>query len=446
MSLYRGVSAGVVSSAVLLTASGAWAQVSATAEASTAAPPAAEAAAEPAPAPEAEAAPAEPAPAAAEPAPEAPAEEPAAEEEEETGPFSYLIFGDAYATVNTAVPGSPSAPWRAYEASAVVTAPPPGAAAPALAGFGAENGFGLAFAGLDLAYSAEKFGVTTSLRFGPGVTKFYAADMGGFGVGGITQAFATWKPSDKLTLDFGQFGTPFGAEVAESWINLNYTRGGLYYSMQPFWHTGLRAALALSDSVTLKGMLVDDVNSVSLLSTANGDIQAGLQLAVAAGDLGLYIGTLQTLGTQNVLFDRFFDLVVTYMPGDFSLILNADFNAQDTATELFGGNKYLGVSLAAGYAFSPVFGLAGRVEVLDYSLDDATAGAATGIGSGDEVITATVTFDVKPVKDLDNVVLRWDNRLEAALDTTPLFDGGGGATDLWFASTVGLVVKADGVF
>jgi len=430
----------MVTSAVLLTASGAWAQ-----EAPAEAPPAAEAAPEPAPAPEAEAAPAEPAPA-AEAAPEAPAEEPAAEEEE-TGPFSYLIFGDAYATVNTAVPGSPSAPWRAYEASAVLTAPVPGAGAPALATFGAENGFGLAFAGLDLAYSSEKFGVTTSLRFGPGVTKFYAADMGGLGVGGITQAFATWKPSDKLTLDFGQFGTPFGAEVAESWVNLNYTRGGLYYSMQPFWHTGLRAALALSDSVTLKGMLVDDVNSVSLVSTTGGDVQAGLQLAVAAGDLGLYIGTLQTLGTQNVLFDRFFDLVVTYMPGDFSLIFNADFNAQDTATEIFGGNKYLGVSLAAGYAFSPVFGLAGRVEVLDYGLDETTVNpAGTGIGSGDEIITATVTFDIKPVKDLDNVVLRWDNRLEAALDTTPLFDGGGGPTDLWFASTVGLVVKADGVF
>jgi hypothetical protein len=370
----------------------------------------------------------------------APVEEEAAEEEE-AGPFSYLIFGDAYATVQTAQPGSPSPGWRAYEANAVLSAPAPTTGGAAFGTFGAENGFGLAFAGLDLAYSAEKFGVTTSLRFGPGVTKFYAADMGGFGIGSITQAFATWKPSDKLTLDFGQFGTPFGAEVAESWVNLNYTRGGLYYAMQPFWHTGLRAALALSDSVTLKALLVDDVNSVSLVSTPGGDVQAGLQLAVAAGDLGLYVGTLQTLGTQNALFDRFFDLVVTYLPGDFSLILNADFNASDTATEIFGGNKFFGASVAAGYAFSPSFGLAGRVEMLDFSIDDSLAGA-----NPNEILTATVTFDIKPVKDLDNVVLRWDNRLEAALDSQPLVDGGGGPTDLWFASTVGLVVKADGTF
>jgi len=444
MSLYRGVSAGVVSSAVmLLSASTAFAQ-DPPAEPAVEAAPTAETTAAPEPAPEAAA----PAPAPEAPAEVPPAEEPAPEEApaEEEGPFSYMVFGDAYVSVQTAQPGSPSAPWRAYEANAVVAAPPPAAGAASLATFGAENGFGLAFAGVDLAYSGDHFGVTTSLRFGPGVTKFYAADMGGLGVAGITQAFATWMPSDKLTLDFGQFGTIYGAEVAESWVNLNYTRGGLYYAMQPFWHTGLRAALSLSDAVTLKALVVDDVNSVSLLSTAGGDVQAGLQLAVAAGDLGLYIGTLQTLGTQNVLFDRFFDVVLTYMPGDFSLVFNADFNAQDTATEIFGGNKYLGVSLAAGYAFSPVFGLAGRVEVLDFSLDDAAATGATGIGSGDEVVTATLTLDIKPVKDLDNVVLRWDNRLEAALDTQPLFDGGGAATDMWFASTIGLAVHADGIF
>jgi len=437
MSLYRGVSAGVVSSAVMLLSAGsAWAQTPAapaeqpattaapTAEASATAEVAAPAPATdeaPADAPTAvEEAPAEPAPA-AEPAPE----EAPAEEEAAGGEFSYMVFGDAYASVQTAQVGSASPVWRAYDSSAVNPA----------GGFTAENGFGLAFAGVDLAYSGKQFGVTTSLRFGPGVTKFYATDNGIFGIDNITQAFVTWMPMEKLTLDFGQFGTIFGAEVAESWINLNYTRGALYYAMQPFWHTGLRAAFALSDTVTLKALLVDDVNTVSL--AAGSDLQAGLQLAVSAGDLGLYVGTLQTLGEQNVLFDRFFDLVVTYGAGDLSLVFNADLNIQDAPGELFGGNTFYGLSLAAGYAFNPMFGVAGRVEWLDFSTDVDSS----------ELVTATLTLDVKPVKDIDNVVLRWDNRLEAT--TAPglgLIDGGGGDTDLWFTSTIGLAVHADGVF
>lgn len=435
MSLYRGVSAGVVSSAVMLLSAGsAWAQTPAE-PAPTAAPTAeASATAEVAPAPATDEAPAaaptavEEAPAEPAPVAEPVAEEPPAEEEEAAGgEFSYMVFGDAYASVQTAQVGSPSPGWRAYDSSAVTS--------PVAPLFSAQNGFGLAFAGVDLAYSGKQFGVTTSLRFGPGVTQFYAADPGLFGIGTITQAFVTWMPSEKLSLDLGQFGTIFGAEVAESWINLNYTRGALYYAMQPFWHTGLRAALSLSDTVTLKAMLVDDVNTTSL--AAGSDLQAALQLAVSAGNLGLYIGTLQTLGEQNVLFDRFFDAVVTYGAGDFTLVFNADLNIQDAPGELFGGNTFYGLSLAAGYAFSPMFGVAGRVEWLDLSTD----------ADNSELVTATLTLDVKPVPDIDNVVLRWDNRLEAT--TAPgigLIDGGGAPTDLWFTSTVGLAVHADGIF
>ncbi len=98
------------------------------------------------------------------------------------------------------------------------------------------SGFALAFAGADLAYAGEQFGATISLRFGPGVNRFYGGNTSDLGINNITQAYLTWKPVDKLTLDLGQFGTLYGAEVAESWRNVNYSRGGLYYAMQPFWH------------------------------------------------------------------------------------------------------------------------------------------------------------------------------------------------------------------
>lgn len=425
MRLYRGVSAGVVSGAVLLLSAGsalAQGEVGGSVEATTEGAEA-EATAEEAPAtpPAEEEAPAE------EPAPI----EPAAEEppEDDLG-FSYLFFGDAYASVQTAQVGTAVPSWRAYEANGVDP----------VAGRLNENGFGLAFAGLDLSYAGKNWGATTSLRFGPGVQKFYGSDTNLLGIDNIIQAYVTWKPADALTFDFGQFGTIFGAEVSESWLNLNYTRGALYYQMQPFWHTGLRANLALSDVVSLNALLVNDVNQTTLAAPGAGsNTQAALQLAIATDTIGFYLGTLQTLGTGSRLgFDRFFDTVFTVSSGNFSLIFNGDLNISDAA-DPFGGATFYGLSLAAGYAFTPAFGLAGRVEYLDLDAD----------ASDTELLTGTVTLDFKPVKDVSNVVLRWDNKIEAATAPSaagPFFDGGGGPTNLWYTSTIGLVVYADGKF
>lgn len=377
---------------------------------------------------------------------EAPVEESMAEESvavedvpaEETsvGSFNYMLFGDAYATMQTAQVGSAAPGHRAYASSTFDgTADVDGDGTSDLAE-GAmlnENGFSLAFAGLDLGYEGKGWGVTTNLRFGPGVTEYYAIDPVLGGVGAITQAYVTWAPIDSLSLDFGQFGTIFGAEVAESWNNLNYTRGALYYAMQPFWHTGLRAGIGLSDSMSLTLMLVNDANQISLAPTS--DLQAAAQLGINAGDLGLAVGTLQTLGTANAFVDRFFDVVVTYTTGGFSLIFNGDLNVADLPGEAFGGSTFYGLSLAAGYEFSDMFGVALRGEFLDNDMDV----------ENDEVATGTLTLDTRPVPGAENVVLRWDNRIEGG-PTGAFNDGGGDPTDLWFASTIGLAISTDGTF
>lgn len=418
MSFYRGIHAGFLSGVGILLASGsALAQEPAAAEA---APPA-----EPAPAPAAEPA-AEPVaaePAATEAAPAAATAEvpaaPAEEAEAEPTGLSFMLFGDAFASVQTAQPNSLAPAHRAYDSSYLVSG----------TGNTNRNGFGLAFVGLDAGYDSKYFGVTTSLRFGPGVTQFYAQDPVLGGIGAITQGFVTWKPTDTFKIDGGMFGTIYGAEVAESWMNLNYTRGALYYYLQPFWHTGLRASWALTEELTLKALLVNDVNRLS----TSTNLQAGLQVAYSSGDFGAALGTLQTLGESTDLgFDRFVDAVVTYSPGDFTLIFNGDFNMNDTTdASAYGG------SLALGYQFAPAFGVAARGEYLDFNAD----------GDDDHLVTGTLTLDFKPVPDSSNVIVRWDNRVETAGANAVVFaDGGGGPTDAWFTSTVGLVVHTSGLF
>ena len=322
--------------------------------------------------------------------------------EEAGGTPSLSIFGDAYAGVQTTESGEG-----------------PGGNIYALTdGENAQNGFGINWLGLDAAYDGGAWGVTGSLRFGDAVAIYGTGSLGP-----VTQAYVTWRPSDKLTLDLGTFGTIYGAEVAENWANLNYTRGALYFNLQPFWHTGLRAEYADGDWVA-RALVVNDANT-SLLGTSA--LNLGLQGGYDNGAFGIVAGVLQSTKPELAGFvDTFVDVVVTANAGDLSIIGNFDFNAgTDTAA-------FVGGSLAAGYSFSPTFGAAVRGEFISVEAgedeDDNTR------------FTATLTLDFKPTGS-DNFMIRWDNRVESA--NTDAFGAGDDATSTWFGSTLGFVAYAD---
>jgi hypothetical protein len=318
------------------------------------------------------------------------------------------------------------------------------------------TGFALAFAGLDVAYSGEKFGATLSLRFGPGVNRFFGGDQGPFGIDNVTQAYATYKPTSKLTLDLGQFYTIFGAEVAESWRNMNYSRGGLYYAMQPFWHTGLRANIAATDWLAINAMVVNGVNTAF---EGNKAPTLGLQLLFTPySDLFLALGYMggltprdgddEAMITKN--FQDFFDFVATYTHGGFKAVFNADFNTYKTKYDaaVTGSGKrenWWGVSLAPGYSFTDWFGVAARVEYLS---DSANSQLFMATKDGDyhskqvHLTTLTGTLDFKPVAP--NIVLRPEFRYEMASDTNFFdhdSDGAPTSKNFWSAH-LGVVVTS----
>jgi Putative beta-barrel porin-2, OmpL-like. bbp2 len=301
------------------------------------------------------------------------------------------------------------------------------------------SGFGLAFAGADLNYSAEKFGATISMRFGPGVNRFYAADQGAFGIDNITQGFLTYKPTDKLTLDLGQFYTIYGAEVAESWRNVNYSRGALYYSMQPFWHTGLRANYKVNDVLAVNALVVNGVNTAF---EGNKSPSLGLQFLVTPGDyLSLAVGYLgglnprdgddETLVTKN--FQDFFDVVATANAGNFKFVLNADLNlykgkfatAEDGSTSGGKSEYWWGISGAPAYAFTDWYTLGARVEYLEDSANSQLIQLTTGKA---KLTTITITTDFKPIPDSTALILRPEFRYELA-GSDVYNDGGPSATD-----------------
>jgi hypothetical protein len=323
------------------------------------------------------------------------------------------------------------------------------------------EGFALAFAGTDLTYSGEKFGATISLRFGPGAKRFYAADQGPFGIDYVTQAYATWKPWSKLTLDFGQFGTIYGAEVLESWKNVNYSRGALYYAMQPFWHTGLRANIALHDKFALNALVVNGVNNAI---ENNKSPSLGLQALLTANEnfflaVG-YLGALNPRAGGEGLFHNFLDVVATVTAGDFKVVLNADYNLY-RAKGATDKENWWGVSIAPAYAFTNWFGVGLRYEYLSDSAntwgmtvknrvvtDEAGEPVLDEMGAQQPLLastaglnTITATLDFKPIPNSGALVLRPEFRYEMASDMY-FEDNDKAPTDQFWTAILGVVVTS----
>ena len=123
------------------------------------------------------------------------------------------LFTDARAGWQTAERGTPVPAHRAFERTAAGTA---------------ENGFSLAVVGLDATAGTDTAQAVVNLRFGPSIVAWHGNDAGA-GLDNLLQGFVRWKPADEFTLDLEQFTTIYGAEVADSHKNKNYTRGALFW-------------------------------------------------------------------------------------------------------------------------------------------------------------------------------------------------------------------------
>ncbi len=365
----------------------------------------------------------------------------AEEEEEESSWYDNLTvgaFADAYYMVDWNLPeipvGAQAVGHRAYDAA---------------------SGFNVAFAGLDLAYAGENVGATIQLRYGQGADRLLiGTGFGGIsttsnlkGYFGLKQAFVSWMPTEGLQIDLGQFDTIYGAEVSESYLNVNYSRSALYYLMQPFYHTGLRLTYALSDTMTIKGIVVNGINNGI---ENNFSPMVGAQLVVAPSDtFQLYAGyaTGSSFGVgitdptapeprSDSDWLHYFDVVANLQLGDFRLIGNADFWLTPD-----GGDGYDfagGVSVAGQYALTDKFALAARVDFL-FNAD------AFFLQAYDNLLTATLTADYRPI---DNLTIRLEHRFEFADEDVFVegnADAGGvmGTQGIWNATTLSMVVHTN---
>ncbi|HEY2509890.1 MAG TPA: outer membrane beta-barrel protein [Polyangiaceae bacterium] len=352
----------------------------------------------PAPAPSAPAAstppaPTSPAPATAEPppAPAAPAPAPGAAEPAPAKPHWYdaITFGafvDTYASINYNFP-------RPQTQTS-------GLGGNQFRGFDVTNGFALNWLGVDASYAPDPIGGAISLRLGP-AAHLYNPNDAGYGLELVKQAFVSWKPggaSGTVTLDLGKWDQPYGSEVADTQLNIVYSRSLLFWYAQPLYFTGLRFDWAPTAALDFKLFAANGWNeSVSLNRGKTVGLQANWKPSSSSlVSVGYTVGPQQvdTLvvtcpagsaadasgacasaanapgGTTAVAIDRatsrmkhLADLVLDFTVAEkLRFLANADFGAEDRPGA--STTTWYGANLAVRYAFDDVWSIAGRGEWL----------------------------------------------------------------------------------
>lgn len=333
-------------------------------------------------------------------APAAPPPEPEPEPEEDEGSIMDNVTWQASATGYyqfdvERVPNGPDALGNPTE--------------PAHRGYARNHGFGVPFVGGDFSYAGEHGGVTINLRFGEAAPLLIAGARNYPLISNVKQGYASWFASDSLSIDLGFFDTIYGAEVADEWLNVNYTRGALYFLMQPFNHTGLRVNYTVSDTVGLKFLVVNGNFDFADIVDINEVPAFGAQVALAPSDnVGLAIGYATQSENGNNDWGHFVDVVANIGLSDsMNLVLNADLRLNPQLAGDVVDNLYFGVSGAMNIAVSDEISIGGRVE---YLYGGSGNGGYSGMGA-ESLVTVTPTFRYRPV---ENIVMTLEPRLEWA--------------------------------
>jgi hypothetical protein len=343
-------------------------------------------------------------------------------------------------------------------------APKPLGASTYLRAFDRSTGFALSWAGVDLSVPSEPVGAHLSLRLGPsaqthGDSCLSAQPSVGpcddaVGLSSVRQAYATWRPAERWSIDIGKFDTFVGAEVAESQGNPNYTRGLLFWLGQPLFHTGLRVEHSMTSWLTARALVANGYNNsvennLGKTLGLQGEFRVAEPLTVKLSwlggpeqndtttidcpadtaydpsfggcgptEAGTSAATYQVdRGGANLWYfwRHLADLVVDYQATDaLRLVANVDWGTERVRVERYGGRtpsssraSWYGAALSARYQLPANWALAGRGE---YYSDP---NGMTNVVPGAKLSSWTATVEYLP---FDSMILRLEQRADLCHD------------------------------
>ncbi|OFV96255.1 MAG: hypothetical protein A3F68_09520 [Acidobacteria bacterium RIFCSPLOWO2_12_FULL_54_10] len=232
-----------------------------------------------------------------------------------------------------------------------------------------------------------------------------------------------------ITLDIGKFVTQHGAEVIDSRSVWNYSRGLLFALAIPYHHTGVRATIPVSDTLTLGASLVNGWNNVI---DNNGGKTGGFMLSwnpsPQVGFIQNYmVGPEQSGNSDDIR--HLFDSLLTVKLGDkVTWLTNYDYGMD----RISGAHvHWSGVATYLRMQATPTIALTPRFEFYSDPM-----GFTTGTRQFMKEFTLTPEFTIS-----ENLVTRFEWR--ADWSTEPTFTVGDPSDDPSVQNTlgVGLILK-----
>jgi hypothetical protein len=214
--------------------------------------------------------------------------------------------------------------------------------------------FRLDFGGGHIASISNRTSVATSTPAPSDTSSLY--DNGFL----VQQAFATVRPTTRLSIDTGKFVTSGCAEVLETNKNWLYSRSLIFFVV-PGMHTGLRINGALLGTIATPELIVSlqIVNGWNTDPDINTDKTYGLNLTYTPLNGGTTAAATAYIGKEadGQKLQLWLDGVFLKDIGPLSVGANVSYLKRDTA-------YLIGVSGMGRFIINPSFYLAARVEAM----------------------------------------------------------------------------------
>ena len=234
----------------------------------------------------------------------------------------------------------------------------------------------------------------------------------------IKQAYINYKPTEKLTLTAGQFGTHIGNEYIDAPLNFHYSISNLFNSGIPFYHLGLKGTYAFNSKVSLMAGIVNGTDNIN--DNNRGKSFIGQLTLIPKAGLTIYLNTIQgnegnaqATGKDTTSYFGVLDLVAIWQATK-KLSVTAWLMMGTVKGDFQGGtyfNKsthWSGANLYLAYNITNKFALGTRLEYFDNS-NGVRALLTQGKGTDVKTYTLTANFTLADGHLLIKPEVRFDD-------------------------------------
>ena len=264
-----------------------------------------------------------------------------------------------------------------------------------------QNSFELGMASVKADYSIGKVDAVIDLGFGRRAEETSYNDSRTLAA--VKQAYISYSPSGKVKFTMGKWFTHVGYEVADAYLNRNYSMDYMF-SYGPFFHTGLKMDVAANRNFSFM-IGVANPTDFSTASFAEKNFIAQLHAAGTNSKLNVYLNYIGGKDTSDAMVTQF-DIVATEtVSSKFSI----GYNGSVKTVKQVNSNRasWWGSALYLNYDPTSMFGLTARGEYF---------GDKKGVaGFGTDIFDFTLSGNIH----IDNLTIIPEFRIDGSKD--PIF-------------------------